>query len=204
MGCHALLQGLFPTQGLNPGLPHCRWILYCLSHQGSPWNTGVGSLSLLDRHFPTQESNWGLLHCRWTLYQLSYQESPVCVIFPTGLAHFMSLCHILLILTIFHGEGDGTPLQYPCPENPMDRGAWWAAVHGTAKSWTRLSDFTFTFHFHALEREMATHSSVLAWRIPGTGEPRGLLSLWSHRVGHDRSDLAAAAAAATIFQNLHQ
>ena len=89
--CHALLQGLFPTQGLNPGLPHCRWILYCLSHQGSPWNTGVGSLSLLDRHFPTQESNWGLLHCRWTLYQLSYQESPVCVIFPTGLAHFMSL-----------------------------------------------------------------------------------------------------------------
>ena len=136
VGCHALLQGLFPTQGLNPGLPHCRWILYCLSHQGSPWNTGVGSLSLLDRHFPTQESNWGLLHCRWTLYQLSYQESPVCVIFPTGLAHFMSLCHILLILTIFHGEGDGTPLQYSCLENPMDRGAWWATIHGVAKSWT--------------------------------------------------------------------
>ena len=60
-------------------------------------------------------------------------------------------------------------LQYSCPENPVDGGAWWAAVHGVAKSWTRLSNFTFTFHFHALEKEMATHSSVLAWRIPGTG-----------------------------------
>ena len=67
------------------------------------------------------------------------------------------------------GEGSGTPLQYSCLENPMDRGAWWAAVHGFAKSRTRLSDFTFTFHFHALEKEMATHSGVLAWRIPGTG-----------------------------------
>ena len=76
----------------------------------------------------------------------------------------------------------------------MDGGAWWAAVHGVARGWTRLSDFTFTFHFHALEKEMATHSSVLAWRIPGTGEPSGLLSLGSHRVRHDWSDLAAAAA----------
>ena len=83
------------------------------------------------------------------------------------------------------GEGNGTPLQYSCLENPMDGGAWKAAVHGVAKSWTRLSDFTFTFHFHALEKEMATHSSVLAWRIPGTGEPGGLPSLGSHRVGHD-------------------
>ena len=65
------------------------------------------------------------------------------------------------------GEGNGTPLQYSCLENPMDRGAWWAAVHRVAKSRTRLSNFTFTFHFHALEKEMATHSSVLAWRIPG-------------------------------------
>ena len=83
------------------------------------------------------------------------------------------------------GEGNGTPLQYSCLENPMDRGAWWAAVHGVAKSQTGLSNFTFTFHFHALEKEMANHSSVLAWRIPGTGEPRGLLSMGSHRVGHD-------------------
>ena len=78
-------------------------------------------------------------------------------------------------------------------ENPMDGGIWWAAVHGVAKSRTRLIDFTFTSHFHALEKEMATHSSVLAWRIPGTGEPGGLLSTGSHRVGHDWNDLAAAA-----------
>ena len=88
----------------------------------------------------------------------------------------------------FPGEGDGTPLQYSCLENPMDRGAWQTAVHGVAKSRTRLSDFPSTFHFHALEKEMATHSSVLAWRIPGTGEPGGLPSMGSHRVGHDWSD----------------
>ena len=76
----------------------------------------------------------------------------------------------------------------------MDGGAWWAAVHGVAKSRTQLSDFTFTFHFHVLEKEMAAHSSVLTWRIPGTGEPDGLPSMGSHRVGHDQSDLAAAAA----------
>ena len=90
-------------------------------------------------------------------------------------------------------EGDGSPLQYSCLENPMDGGAWWAAVHGVAKSQTRLSDFTFTFHFHALEKEVATHSSVLTWRIPGMGEPCRLPSMGSHRVGHDWSDLAAAA-----------
>ena len=83
------------------------------------------------------------------------------------------------------GEGNGTPLQYSCLENPMDEGAWWAAVHGVAKSRTRLSNLTFTFHFHALEKEMATHSSLLAWRIPGTEEPGGLPSMGSHRVGHD-------------------
>ena len=92
------------------------------------------------------------------------------------------------------GEGTDTPLQYSCLENPMDGGAWWAAVHRVAKSRTRLSDFTFTFHFHALEKEMATHSSVLAWRIPGTAEPGGLPSTGSHRVGHNWIDLAAATA----------
>ena len=83
------------------------------------------------------------------------------------------------------GEGNGNPLQCSCLENPMDRGAWQAAVHGVAQSRARLSNFTFTFHFHALEKEMAPHSNVLAWRIPGMGEPGELLTMGSHRVGHD-------------------
>ena len=82
-------------------------------------------------------------------------------------------------------EGNGTPLQCSCLENPIDGGAWWAAVRGVAKSLTRLSEFTFTFHFCALEKEVATHSSALAWRIPGMREPGGLPSRGSHRVGHD-------------------
>ena len=93
----------------------------------------------------------------------------------------MILMFIILAMLASHfREGNGTPLQYSCLENPMNRGAWWAAVRGVAKSRTRLSDFTFLFH--ALEKEMATHSS--AWRIPGTGEPGGL-SMGSHRAGHD-------------------
>ena len=99
------------------------------------------------------------------------------------------------------GEDNGTPLQYFRLENPMDGGAWWAAVHGVSRSRTRLSDFTFTFHFHALEKEMKTHPSVLAWRIPGMGEPGGLLSLGSQRVRYNWSDLAATAAA-DIFLEL--
>ena len=98
------------------------------------------------------------------------------------------------------GEGNGNPLQYSCLANPMDGGAWKAAVHGVARSQTRLSNFTFTFHFHALEKEMATHSSVLARRIPGTGELGGLLSMGSHRVGHDWSDLAVAVAVYSIYE----
>ena len=85
---------------------------------------------------------------------------------------------LLLFLMGFPGEGNGTPLQYPCLENPMDGGAWWATVHGVTKSWTQLSDVTFTFHFPALEKEMATHSSVLAWRIPGTGVTPVGCRLW--------------------------
>ena len=85
------------------------------------------------------------------------------------------------------GEGSDNPLQYSYlkKKNPMDTGAWQITVHDVIKSQTRLNDFTFTFHFHALEKEMATHSSVLAWRIPEMGEPGGLPSLGSHRVGHD-------------------
>ena len=124
------------------------------------------------------------LPCPW--YKLIH-TSEVKYIFPPSKAH---------------GEGNGTPLQYSCLENPIDWGAWWAAVHGVTKSRTRLSDFTFTFHFHALGKEMASHSSVLAWRIPGTGEPGGLPSMGSHRVGHDWSDLAAVAAAKLIVLDI--
>jgi len=106
-----------------------------------------------------------------------------------------SLCHVWLFVTPWTAAPEKAmyPTQYSCLANPMDGGAWRAAVHGVPKSWTQLSDFTFTFHFHALEKEMATHSSVLGWRIPGMGEPGGLPSMGSHRVGHDWSDLAAAA-----------
>ena len=109
----------------------------------------------------------------------------------------LSLCHIFVILAIFQTfhyyyichddlrEGSGTPLQYSCLENPMDGGAWWSAVHGVAESWTRLSDFTFTFHFHALEKAMAPHSNTLVWRTPGTVEPGELPSLGLHRVRQD-------------------
>ena len=90
-----------------------------------------------------------------------------------------------MVLVFETGDGNSIPLQYSCLENPMDGRAWWASVYGVAQSQTRLSNFPFTFHFHALEKEMATHSSVLAWRIPGTGEPGGLPSMGSHRVGHD-------------------
>ena len=97
----------------------------------------------------------------------------------------MNSFFIMTNLDSIFGEGDGTPLQYSCLENPMDGGAWWAAVHGVVKSWMRLSESPVTFHFHALEKEMATHSSVLAWRIPVTGKPGGLPSMGSHRVGHN-------------------
>ena len=108
----------------------------------------------------------------------------------THRSHLCQVCQVVALLLLKSasarlGEGNGTVLQYSYLENPTDGGAWWAAVHGVAKSRARLSDSTFTFHFHALEKEMATHSSVLAWRIPGTGEPGGLLSMRSHRVGHD-------------------
>ena len=118
-----------------------------------------------------------------------------CILHPNS--------YILHNFTTVSGEGNGNPLQSSCLENPMVRGAWQAAVHGVTKSRTWLRDFTFTFHFHVLEKEMATHSSVLAWRIPGTGEPGGLPSTGSHKVGHDWSDWAAAAVSAQ-YQNQKQ
>ena len=98
-------------------------------------------------------------------------------------------------MLVIHGEGNGNPLQYSCLENPMDGGAWWAAVHGVTRSRTRLSDFTFTFHFHALEKEMATHFSILAWRIPGWGSLVGCC-LWGRTESDTTGATAAAAAAA--------
>ena len=99
---------------------------------------------------------------------------------------YTNLVYSCIYGRITHGANlRSEEIQYSCLENPMDGGAWQAAVHGVAKNWTRLSDFTFTFHFHALEKEMATHSSVLAWRIPGMAEPGGLPSMGLHRVGHD-------------------
>ena len=96
-------------------------------------------------------------------------------------------------LTVWRKQWHLAPVLLPGKSHGW-RDCWWAAVHGVAKSWTQLNDFTFTFYFHALEEKMATHSSVLAWRIPGTGEPGRPPSIGSHRVGHDWSDLAAAAA----------
>ena len=127
------------------------------------------------------------------LYLVTYRSFKPLRIQPFTFSYFMLETHYLSILssqirpkvTPLQCSLNGTPLQHSCLENPMDGGAWWAAVHGVARSRTQLSDFTFTFHFNALEREMATHSSVLAWRIPGTGEPGGLPSMGSHRVGHD-------------------
>ena len=119
-----------------------------------------------------------------------YSRASICILFLS-----FTDCVTLKLLSFSSREGNGTPLQYSCLENPMDGGAWKAAVHRVAEGQTQLSNFTFTFYFHALEKGMATHFSVLTWRIPGMGEPGGLPSMGSHRVGHNWSDLAAAAAA---------
>ena len=107
----------------------------------------------------------------------------ICLDFHKNDIHLL-IKHFLTTNQEFR-EGNGNPLQYSCLENPMEGEAWWATVHGVAKSRARLGDFTFTFHFHEVEEEMATRSIVLAWRIHGTVEPRGLPSMGSHRVGHD-------------------
>ena len=139
VGCHFLLQGIFLTQGSNLGLPHCRQILYCLSHKGSPRIT------------------------KWVAYPFSRGSSQprdqtgvscIASVFPGGSEVKASACNAGGLGSIpgsgrSPGEGNGTPLRYSCLENPMDVGAWWAAVHGVAKSRTPLSDFIFTFHFHA-------------------------------------------------------
>ena len=132
--------------------------------------------------------------------RISYLQSTFSfqsILLPSPLSSPFSLYLLSTHYPMDSGEGNGTPLQHSCLENPMGGGAWWAAAHGhgVAKSQRWVSDFIWTSHCHALEKEMATHSTVLAWRIPGTGEPGGLPSMGSHRVGHNWSDLAAAAAA---------
>ena len=129
-----------------------------------------------------KKKNWQRFHC----FLKIIMHTNIYLVSRLSRNHKESLkirCTLIHSRRVF-GEGNGNPLQYSCLENPMGRGAWWAAVHGVTKSQIRLSDFTFTFHFHALEKEMAAHSNVLAWRIPGTGEPGGLPSMGSHRVGH--------------------
>ena len=144
-------------------------------HVGSSWLRDGTRVQLAGRFFTTEPP--GKSHI---FSQSTSQEGRTNGQKNSNTKTLKSLTHAVCC-----GEGNGTPLQYSCLENPMDGGAWWAAVHGVAKSRTRLSDFTFIFHFHALGKEMATHSSVLAWRIPGMGEPGGLPSMRSHRVGHD-------------------
>ena len=136
----------------------------CLSLQLTPAETG---------HKPSSPHSH-----RWGESIISSQPCGPAPLLPS--ARYKAL----YLVDALNGEGNGTPLQYSCLENPMDRGAWWATVHGVAKSRTGLRDFTFTFHFHALEKEMAIHSSVLAWRIPGTVEPDGLPSMGFSRQEH--------------------
>ena len=178
--------------GLSCGqCPSVSWIPWCRVKKSTSWRRwgtsrkgrdSVGSLTTQPSII--QQQPWEQKRAKLAL------SMRIITSFP---------CLIYLRLVIRTGEGNGTPLQYSCLENPMDRGAWWAAVHGVAKSQTCLSDFPFTFHFHALEKEMATHSSALAWRIPGTGQPDGLPSMGSHRVGHNWSDLAAGSVKAMVF-----
>ena len=131
---------------------------------------------------------YGVAQSRTRLKRLSSSSSSglFCGVWASLVAQMMKNLPTVRVRKIpWRRQWHPTPLQHSCLENPMDRGAWWAAVLGVAKSRTRLSDFTFTSHFHALEKEMETHSSILAWRIPGTEEPGGLPPMGSHRVGHN-------------------
>ena len=152
--------------------------------------SGVFSNTTVGKHqfFGSQPSlNWYNLsrgQFVFTLVGSQTWNQEVCgVLTSNSTAACVKCPRVLFFLRV--REGNGTPLQNSCLENPMDGAPWWAPVHGVAKSQTRLSDFTFTFHLNALEKEMATHSSVLAWRILGTGELGGLPSMGSHRVGHN-------------------
>ena len=141
--------------------------------------------------FPPAFCNFRSTFCIYEFTYLKYyvretiQCLSICVWFLSLGIMFSRFSKVYPGCSMCQGEGNSTPFQYSCLENLMDGGAWWATVHGVTEGRTRLSNFTFTFHFHALEKEMATHSSVLPWKIPGMGEPGGLPSMGSHRVGHD-------------------
>ena len=177
VGSLSLLQGIFPTQGSNPGLPHCRRILYQLSHQGIS-RILERSLSLLQQIFPTQESNQGLLHCRRILYQLNYQ----------GAVSKESACNAGDVRDAAPSLGQEDPLEEEmatpssnsCLENPMGRGAWQATVCRVTKSQTQLSDFTFT-HWR---RKWQPAPVFLPGESHGQGSLAGY-SPWACRVGHD-------------------
>ena len=211
--CHTLplLPSIFPNIRVfsNESALHIRWPKYwSFSFSISPSNEHPelvsfrmgwldilavqGTLKTLPQHHSSKASI--LLHSAFFIVQLSHPYmttgKTIALTRWTLVDKVMSLLFNLLSRLVI-GEGNGTPLQYSCLENPMDGWAWWAAVHGVTKSQARLSDFTFTSHIHALEKEMATHSSGLAWSIPVMGEPGGLLSMRSHRVGHDWSYSAA-------------
>ena len=189
-------QWCFCATSMSPDIfwIHSFWILpWCL---WSIWHSVSGLLPKIQDNTVSSAGDGQMSGCK-----VFGPNRRFSVYFSPSPSVFLCLCHLkysLEFLNQWYGllsswwivsleyledsiygsrEGNGTPLQYSCLENPMDGGAWWAAVHGVTKSRTRLSDFTFTFHFHALEKEMATHSSVLAWRIPGTGEPGGLPSM---------------------------
>ena len=146
-----------------------------LDSSGQRCPTTTGSILFARREQKMFEE--GRQQCTLYLQCTRYRSNCLYELFHSSL---QTTLYIYLLSTRESGEGNGHLLQYSCLGNPVDGGAWWAAVHGVAKSQIRLSDFTFTFHFHALEKEMATHSSVLAWRIPGMAEPGGLLSMGSH------------------------
>ena len=200
VGSLSFPQGIFPTLVWNQGFRgflHCRQILYQLRYQRNPpyrrrrtRSQWMGRCSReAYRHLkpgpPPTERQGTAAHSPAAAAGPSRLSTQLISIFLCSEGRKLRQSDLYCYLTKILKEGDGTPLQYSCLENPMDGGAWWASIHGVAKSRTRLSDFTFTFHFHALEKEMATHSSVLAWRVPGTAEPGGLPSMGLHRVRYD-------------------
>ena len=199
-----LLSSIFPIVRVfsNESVLHIRWPKYwSFSFSLSPSNKYSGLISFRIDCFDLavqgtfksflqhHSSKASILQCSALfVVQLSYPYmttgKTIALTIWTFVSKVMSLLLNMLSRLVI-GEGNGKPLQYSCLENPMDGGAWWAAVHGVVMSRTRLRDFTFTFHFHTMEKAMATHSSVLAWRVPGTAEPGGLPSMGSHRVRHD-------------------